>query len=191
MNGPQNINELPCELLVNGVPFQSVQIRCVPDSSHHFQLVIVHPILGSFALNSEFELALREEGSPWRPVTLEQLTKTLTENSEFLQSDDLPRSSEMAEHRLFDRIDHVAFPHRSSLRVSQLTGHEECVREVQKVLHEARVPHKVAGTVFVVPSAFRTRMCLLRAGFRKSPISPTALVEPRTGLSVQLVERRT
>ncbi len=40
---------------------------------------------------------MREEGSSWRTVTLEQFAKALTESSEFLQSEDLPKSSEMAE----------------------------------------------------------------------------------------------
>ncbi len=181
------IEALPWDLLVNGIPVRSVHIRCAPDSED-FQVGIDDPI-GSIILHEGFDLEIREQDS-WRPLTLEQLKTTLAARSEFLQAEDLPKSSEMAEHRLFERIDDVAIPHRISPRVSQLTGHEECVREVQKVLHEARVPHKVAGTVFLVPSAFRTRICLLRAGFRKSPISPTALLEPRTGLSVQLVERR-
>ena len=133
---------------------------------------------------------MRDEGSSWRPVTLEQLTKALTESSEFLHAGDLQQSSEIAEHRLFEKFDDLDSPHRRSRRLSDLTRHHECVREVQKVLHEARVPHQVAGTVFVVPNAFRTRICLIRAGFRKSPISSAALIEPRSGCAIQLVERR-
>jgi hypothetical protein len=190
MEKPRNIDELPCDLMVNGVPFQSVQIHCFSNSADHFQLVIAHPILGAFALHSEFELGIREEGSTWRPVTLEQLKKTLIESSEFLRAKDLPKSSETVERKRFDRLDDIDIPHRKSPRLSKLTGHDECVREVQKILREARVPHQVAGTVFVVPSAFRTRICLLREGFRKSTISPAALVEPRSGCAIQLVERR-
>ena len=131
---------------------------------------------------------MRDEGSSWRPVTLEQLTKTLTESSEFLHAGDMQQSSEIGEHRLFEKLDDIDSPHRRSRRLSELTRHDECVREV--MLHEARVPHQVAGTVFVVPNAFRTRICLIRAGFRKSPISPAALIEPRSGCAIQLVERR-
>ena len=54
------------------------------------------PQLGRFSLTSAFELEIREQDS-WRPLTLEQLTRTLTERSEFLQSEDLPKSSEMAD----------------------------------------------------------------------------------------------
>ena len=190
MEEPQNFDQMPCELMVNGVSFQAVQIRYVPDSVDNFQLVVTDPILGVFALHSEFELVMRDEGSSWRPVTLEQLTKTLTESIEFPQSADMRQSSEIAEHRLSEKLADIDIPHRRSRRLSELTRHHECVREVQKVLHEARVPHQVAGAVFVVPNAFRTRICLIRAGFRKSPISPAALIEPRSGCAIQLVERR-
>lgn len=188
---PIKIDELPWELRINGILLRSVQIRWASDSAEDFQLVITHPTLGPFSLHDGFELEMREQGSPWHPVRLEQLKKSLVEGSEFLHADDIPKSSEIAERRLFNRLDAIDIPHRRSPRLSELTGHDECVREVQKVLCEARVPHQVAGTVFVVPSAFRARICLIRAGFRKSPISPAALVEPRSGRAIQLVERRT
>lgn len=181
------IDALPWDLLVNGIPVRSVYIRCAPDSED-FQVGIDDPI-GSIILHEGFELEVREQDS-CRPLTLEQLKKTLAARSEFLQAEDLPKSSEMAERRLFDRIDDVAIPHQKSPRLNRWTGQDECVREVQRVFREARVPHRVAGTVFVVPSAFRARIYLLRAGFRKSTIAPTALVEPITARAVLLVERR-
>lgn len=190
MEEPLNIDQIPCDLIVNGVSFPSVQIRYVPNSTDNFQLVVTDPILGAFALHSEFELVMRNEGSSWRPVTLEQLTKALTESSEFVRGGDMQQSSEIAERRMFEKLDDIDSRHRRSRRLSELTRHHECVREVQKVLREARVPHQVAGTVFVVPSAFRSRICLIRAGFRKSPISPAALIEPQSGCAIQLVERR-
>jgi hypothetical protein len=190
MPEPSEIDELSCKLRVNGLLVQSVHVRCVPELADDFQIVITDPQIGSFSLHGGFELEMREEGSSWRTVTLEQLTKAITGSSEFLQAEDLPMSSEMAERRLFDRIDDVDIPHQRSPRLNQLTGQDECVREVQRVLREARVPHRVSGTVFVVPSAFRARICLLRAGFRKSTIAPTALVEPVSARAVLLVERR-
>ena len=186
---PVRIDELPWELKVNGIPVQSVQIRSVP-ASDDFQILMTDPQLGRFSLTSAFELEIREQDS-WQPLTLEQLTRTLTERSEFLQAEDLPKASEMAERRLLDRLDAIDIPHRRSPRLSELTGHDECVRQVQKLLHEARVPHRIAGTVFVVPSALKARIVLRRAGFRPSPISPAALIEPLSGCAVQLVERRT
>jgi len=189
MSEPLKVDELPFELLVNGISVRSVHLRCAP-ASDDFQVLMTDPQLGRFSLTSAFELEMREEGSSWRPVTLQRLTKALAERSEFSQVEDLPKASEMAEHRLFDRIDDVAIAHQRSPRLNQLTGQDECVREVQRLLREARVPHRDAGTVFVVPSAFRARICLLRAGFRKSGIARTALVEPLSGRAVQLIERR-
>lgn len=187
MEEPTRIDELPFELLVNGISVRSVHLRCAPDSED-FQVGIDDPI-GSIILHEGFELEIREQDS-WRPLTVGQLKETLATRGEFLQAEDLPKSSEMAECQLFDRIDDVAIPHQRSPRLNQLTGQDECVREVQRVFREARVPHRVAGTVFVVPSAFRARICLLRAGFRKSTVAPTALVDPVTARAVLLVERR-
>jgi hypothetical protein len=187
MSEPLKVDELPFQLLVNGISVRSVLLRRAPDSED-FQVAIDDPI-GSIILHEGFELEIREQDS-WRPLTLEQLKRTLAARTEFLHAEDLPKSSEMAERRLLDKIDDVDIPHQRSPRLHQLTGQGECVRQVQKVLDEARVPHRVAGTVFVVPSAFRARICLLRAGFRRSTIAPTALVEPVTARAVLLVERR-
>jgi hypothetical protein len=184
------IDELPWELRVNGILLRSVQIRCVSDSPEDFELCITHPILGRFSLHEGFELEIQDQASPWHPVTLEQLKKGLVGGSEFLHAEDIPKVSETAERQLFDRLDDIDIPHRRSPRLSELTGHIDCVRQVRKVLREARVPHAIAGTVFVVPSALKARLCLLATGFRKSPIAPAALIEPQTGCAIQLIERR-
>jgi hypothetical protein len=182
-------DELPCKLIVNGIPVQTVHIRCFSDSVDDFQVLIDDPQIGSICLHDGFELEISEQDS-WLPLTLEQLKKTLAARGEFLQAEDMPKASEVAQHRLFDRLDDIDIPHRKSPRLSELTGHEECVRQVRKVLYEARIPHRVAGTVFVVPSVRRTRIVLSRAGFRPSPIAPAALIEPQTGCAIQLVECR-
>jgi hypothetical protein len=83
---PIKIDELPWDLKVNGISVQSVQIRSVP-ASDDFQILMTDPQLGRFSLTRAFELEMREEGSSWRTVTLEQLTKALTESSEFLQTE--------------------------------------------------------------------------------------------------------
>ena len=182
-------HELPCKLMVNGIPVQSVHIRCGFDSSDGFRVLFDDPQIGSICLHDGFELEIREHDS-WQPLTLEQLKKTLAARSEFLQAEDIPKASEVLERKLFDRLDDINVLHRRT-RLSELTGHDECVRQVRNVLREARIPHRVAGTVFVVPSVRRTRIVLFRAGFRPSLIAPAALVEPLTKCPIQLVERRT
>ncbi len=184
---PIIIDELPWELKVNGIPVQSVQIRSVP-ASDDFQILMTDPQLGRFSLTSAFELEVREQDS-WRPLTLEQLTRTLTERSEFLQAEDLPKSSEMAECRLFDRSDDLYIPPRSSPRVGKITGHVRCVKRVQAVLYEAAIPHQVSGTVFLVPDASQARIALIRAGFEQSTISQGDLVETRSECAIHLLER--
>jgi hypothetical protein len=182
--------ELPCKLMVNGISVQSVHIGCGSDSSDGFRILFDDPQIGSICLHDGFELEIREHDS-WQPLTLQQLKKTLAARSEFLQAEDMPKASEMLERKLFDRLDDINVPHRRSPRLSELTGHVECVRQVRKVLYEERIPHRVAGTVFVVPSVRRTRIVLSRAGFRPSPIAPAALIDPQTKCPIQLVECRT
>ena len=184
---PIKIDELPWDLKVNGISVQSVQIRSVP-ASDDFQIFMTDPQLGRFSLTSTFELEMRE-GSSWRTVTLEQLTKALTESSEFLQAEDLPKSSEIAERRLFDRFDDLDIPHRSSPRVGKITGHVQCVKRVQAILYEAAIPHQVSGTVFLVPDAAQARIALIRAGFERSTISSGALLEPQSDCAIHLLER--
>jgi len=188
MEVPTRIDELPFELLVNGISVRSVQIRSVP-ASDDFQILMTDPQLGRLSLTSAFELEMREEGSSWRTVTLEELTKVLSESSEFLQAEDLPKSSEMAERRLFDRFDDLDIPHRSSPRVGKITGHVRCVKRVQAVLYEAAIPHQVSGTVFLVPDAAQARIALIRAGFERSTISSGALLEPQSDCAIHLLER--
>jgi hypothetical protein len=187
MEEPTRIDELPFELLINGISVRSLQIRSVP-ASDDFQIFMTDPQLGRFSLTSTFELEMRE-GSSWRTVTLEQLTKALTESSEFLQAEDLPKSSEIAERRLFDRFDDLDIPHRSSPRVGKITGHVQCVKRVQAILYEAAIPHQVSGTVFLVPDAAQARIALIRAGFERSTISPGALLEPQSDSAIHLLER--
>jgi len=188
MEEPTRIDELPFELLVNGISVRSVHIRSVP-ASDDFQILMTDPQLGRFSLTGAFELEMREEGSSWRTVTLEELTKALSESSEFLQAEDLPKSSEMAERRLFDRFDDLDIPHRSSPRVGKITGHVRCVKRVQAVLYEAAIPHQVSGTVFLVPDAAQARIALIRAGFERSTISSGALLEPQSDCAIHLLER--
>ena len=188
MEEPTRIDELPFELLVNGISVRSVQIRSVP-ASDDFQILMTDPQLGRFSLTGAFELEMREEGSSWRTVTLEQLTKALTESSEFLQTEDIPKASEMAERRLFDRFDDVDIPHRNSPRVAKITGHDRCVKRVQFLLYEAAIPHQVSGTVFLVPDVAQARTTLVRAGFENSTNTPGALVEPQSECAIHLLER--
>jgi hypothetical protein len=188
MSEPLKIDELPFELRVNGSPVRSAHIRCAPDWDD-FQILMTDPQFGRFSLTSAFELEMREEGSPWHPVTLQRLTKALTESSELLHAEDIPKSSEIAERRLFDRLDDIDVPHRRSPRLAKITGHDRCVKRVQFLLYEAAIPHEISGTVFLVPDANQARIALIRAGFELSAISAGALIEPQSECAIHLLER--
>jgi len=61
---------------------------------------------------------------------------------------------------------------------------------ISESLSATGLPHKNAGTVFVVPDVRLARSALSQAGFYPSPISAVALVEPQTRCAVQLIEER-
>ena len=48
----------------------------------------------------------------------------------------------LGEAQLFDRLGDIGIPHRRSPRLSELAGHDGCVRQVRNVLREARIPHE-------------------------------------------------
>ncbi len=181
-------DEFPCELLVNGGPIRSVRIRQGDESAGDFDVVVTDPIIGSFALHSNFEIDVREPASTWRRASLEEL-KAIVRRTHLLPVDDLPKAPGIAECRLFAPVDDIEIPHWECGRLSVLGREEAVVRYVQRIFYRVGIPNLVAGTTFVVPSAPTARIPLQRAGFHKSAISPSALAEPRTQVTIQLVER--
>jgi hypothetical protein len=180
--------EFPCELLVNGVPIQSVRIRQGAESADALDVVVADPLVGCFALHSGFDIGIHEPDRSWRRVSLDEL-KGILKDKYLLQVDDLPRTSDIAECRLFARVDDIQIPHWESTPRSVLRRQDACVQFACRILYRTGIPHLVAGTTFSVPSAPTARIPLKRAGFRQSQISPSALVEARTGCSIQLIER--
>jgi len=146
----------------------------------HCAFAIYSPSLATFRRKN----ALSDIGR----VTLHATDIALTESSEFLQAEDLPKASEMAERRLFDRLDEIDIPHRRSPRLGKITGHDRCVKRVQFLFYEAAIPHQVSGTVFLVPDATQARIALIRAGFEQSTISAGALIEPQSECAIHLLE---
>lgn len=182
------LDDFPCELSVNGVSMRSVQIRRGAERTADFEVVVNDPIVGSFALHSEFEINLKEPGLNWHRVSLHEL-KTRIRGTKMLPLDYLPNTSEIAECQLFARVDDVGLPDWDPGRLSSFGREEACVRYVQRIFFRTGIPHLVSGATFVVPSAPTARIPLKRAGFRRSTISPSALIEPRTNVTIQLVER--
>ena len=182
------IQKLPCELLVNSRSVQSVHIRWGVGSSDDFEIVMTDPSLGAFALHSGFDLEARDPGSAWQRVSLEEF-KAMLKESALLAVEDLPKASEAAACRLFSRVDDIAIPEWDSSTRSVNGREQACIRFTELVLYRTSIPYLRDGCVFSVPSVPTARIPLKRAGFRQSQISPSALVEPKTGCSIQLVGR--
>ncbi len=183
------IQQIPCDLRVNGILLRSVQVRLRNHAGPEFQVVIKDPQIGSFPLHGGFELELREKGSPWRSVTLEVLTKVLMAHSESLLTADLPKVPDRANLQPLDRLVEVDTPHSRSPRLGKITGHDRCVQLVQALLYEAAIPHRVSGTVFLVPNSAQARTILIRAGFEQSTISAGALVAPQSECAIHVLEQ--
>lgn len=103
-------DEFPCELLVNGVSIQSVRIRQGAESAGDLAVVITDPVVGCFTLHSGFDIDVQEpDSTSWRRVSFEELKKILKDKN-LLASESLPNSSQMAECRLFARVDDIEIP---------------------------------------------------------------------------------
>jgi len=113
------LHEFPCELLLNGVPIRSVRVRQIADSVDDFDVIVTDPILGAFPLHIEFEIDLHEADSSWRRVSLDEL-KGILKGKHLLPAEDLPKASEMAECRLFARVDDIQIPSWKCGRLSTL-----------------------------------------------------------------------
>jgi len=181
-------DDIHCEILLNGVPLASVNIRQTAESEGDFDVVVADPIIGSFALHSDFEIDLFDRGSSGRRVSLDEL-KAILKSRNLLPFDDLPKASEVAEMRLFARVDDIEIPHWEAGRLSVRGREAACARFVERVFYRVGIPHLASGTTFIVPSVSTARIPLKRAGFRRSTISASALLEPRTKVTIQLVER--
>jgi len=182
------LGDFPCELSLNGMRVRFVRIRHAKDSAADIDVLVTDPKFGAFALHSDFEIDLHDPGSSLRRVSLDELKEILKEKY-LLTADDLPKASNMAECRLFARVDDIQIPHWERSRLSVRGREQACVRYVQRIFYRVGIPHLVAGTTFTVPSASTARIPLKRAGFRPSEISKSALVEPRTGCAIQVIER--
>ena len=188
MRDSSALGDFPCEILLNGISMKSAKIRQSAEAEGDFEVVVTDPLLGAFALHSGFDIDVHEADAGWRRMSLEEL-KGFLRSRYLLLADDLPKASQIAECRLFPRVDDIKIPNWKCGRLSTLGREEACVRYVQRILYRTGIPHLVSGTTFLVPSAVTARIPLKRAGFSQSQISPSALVEPRTGCAIQLIER--
>jgi hypothetical protein len=177
------------ELRVNGISDPAIRYQMSHDEPDDFDILVDDAMLGTLAITPDCFLELREPSADWRTVTLDELKEVVVGESSVPMTEDLSRAAEMVEKHseLFNEVEVV---HRRSPQLADLTGHADCLKWVQALFYRAGLPHKSAGTVFVVPDVRLARAVLCRAGFYPSPISPAALIEPQTRCAVQLIEQR-
>jgi hypothetical protein len=189
MSPSQDIVKPQFELRVNGIADPAIRFQMSHDEPDDFDILVDDSILGTLAITTDCLLELREEGADWRAVTLEELKGMVVDDSDPLITDYSPVAAAMVEKQSCDLVHEVEVVRRRSLQFADLTGHSDCLRRVQSLFYRAGLPHKSAGTVFVVPDLRLARAVLCKGGFYPSPISPVALVEPQTRCAVQLIEQ--
>ena len=191
MSPSQDIVRPQFETRVNGITDPAIRFCMSHDEPDDFDILVDDAVLGTLAVTADCILELREAGTGWRTVTLDDLKSVLLGHTASLTSDELPEASKLVEQQLFDRLDEGVVDRRPrSLQFGDLTGHSNCLKRVQSLFYRAGLPHKSAGMVFVVRNLPLARAVLCKGGFYPSPISPVALVEPQTRCAVQLIEHR-
>jgi hypothetical protein len=190
MNQSHNALGHQFELRINGIADPAIRFRMSHDEPDDFDILVDDAVLGTLAITADCLLELREAGVEWRTVTLDDVKGVLLGASESLTTNGGPKASETGESPRFDRLDEVDVVRRRSPQLADLSGHAECQKRVQALFYHAGLPHRSAGTLFVVPDLRLARAVLCQGGFYPSHISPAALVEPQTRCAVQLIEQR-
>ena len=126
MRDSSAFGEFPCELLLNGVPMRSVRLRQNARSAGDLEVLVNEPVLGAYSLHSGFEIQLHEPDTGWRQVSVEEL-KRILKSRYLLPADDLPKASDIAECRLFARVDDIQIPCWERSRLAIRGPEEACV----------------------------------------------------------------
>lgn len=187
----------PFELRVNGLVVESGYFRDSPPPATDLELVISDPQIGCFALHPGFKLELRESGSEWRQVTLDEVKKTLAATDDLLRVEDKSKASETTEPRSFAHLDDVDVGHRPE-QTTVIAEEGEHIMRAEAALFRAGIPHlllpfqknKFASSLFMVPNLAKAKAHLRRAGFQVNFQSETILFDGRTGQRIQLIQGR-
>ena len=180
MNKPNRADVRRVHVRVNGITFESVQLRrrC---GLVDFDVLIDDPNLGRFALTAAVpSLELQEEDSDWQQVTLDELKKILADDGELAEAAEEPQASETAERESFNR----------------LVAEGEHIMNAEIALFRAGIPflqlpfqqNKFASNLFMVLSVSKAKACLQRAGFQAKFDSETVLFDGCNGQAVQLIQ---
>jgi hypothetical protein len=184
------------QVKINSTLAKSVRLRFHPGAPRDFDVVVEDPRLGVFALHSEFDLLVKEEGSEWRPVTLDELRSILiahrdflVANRDFLDAGVEPNDRQTLELTPSGEPDQFARKRPKLVRLGTIIGLDACVQRIEAILYRAFIPHLTAGSTFVVPSMLNARECLLRAGFHQDERYEAVLFDPERRIAIRLLER--
>ena len=179
MNKPDRADVRQVNVRVNGIAFESVRVRHDLGAGD-FDILIDDPYVGRFALTPAVpDLELREEGSDWRLVTLDELKKILADDGELA---DVAEEPQAAERETFNR------------RVAE----GEHIMNAEIALFRAGIPflqlpfqqNKFVSNLFMVLNLSKAKACLQRAGFQPKVDSETVLFDSRNGQPIQLIQGR-
>jgi hypothetical protein len=194
------LSELGLELRVNGTEINCVQLRKCGMLPTDVELVVRDPALGEFAVDRDgFTFEVRKKGADaqWRQMSMDDVLEEIAAADMLLDIESLPKASEIAESRLFDRLDDVPVPLRARRRRRARGGEEGAhVIRAEEVLYQAGVPHillpvqrdRFASSTFRVPGLLKAKTALCRGGFKQALPSRSVFVHVRSGRAIRLIE---
>lgn len=172
-------DEQPLQLKVNTVLAKYIWLR--GSIAIQCEVVIEDPLVGVFTLHNEFDLLLKEEGSEWRSVGLDELRRVLAARTCF----------EKSKSKAIDRQPAEQAPHRAShevssdcptlLRMGEVTGLDACIQRVEAALYRASIPYLRSALTFVVPSILHARKVLRQSGLYPHPQHESIQVDAESG----------
>jgi hypothetical protein len=181
--------ESPLQVKVNEALAKSVRLRSRPGAPGVREVVVEDSWLGAFALSSQFDLSVKQEGSDWRAVTLDELRSILGANKHFLDAGEKASNHQTLELTPPGEPNEFAGARPNLVRLGTIIGLDACVQRIEAILYRASIPHLTAGSTFVVPCMVDAREHLQRAGFRQDQRYESVLFEPESGIAIRLLER--
>ncbi len=177
----------PLQVRINDTLAKSVRLRSRPGTTGDREVVVEDLWLGTFAIDHNFDLLLKEKGSEWRAVTLDELRTILAATT------GVPDAN-TSDHQTPGRTppegpNEFAGARPKLVRLGTITGLDACVQSIESILYKASIPHLRAGATIVVPSMLDARECLLRAGFCQDQRYESVLFDSEHKIAIRLLER--
>jgi len=177
------------QVKINSRLAKSLRLRSHPGTTGNFDVVVEDPWLGAFTLHSQFDLLVKQEGSDWRPLKLDELCRILAARSDVPDIDDETINPRPPDPMPPNEPNEFTGARPKLVRLGTIVGLDACVQRIETILYRASIPHLRAGAIFVVPSMLNARECLLRAGFYQDRKYESVLFDPESQIAIRLLER--